>query len=95
LTSFTEKEMIRGALDAGTHGYLLKNVKGCKLVDAIIEFYRGGQIIAQEARQTLYLSEQLSMLEGEINVKNISTALLAESLNKRLPKLFPNYQIQV
>jgi DNA-binding NarL/FixJ family response regulator len=95
LTSFTEKEMIQGALDAGARGYLLKNVKGRELVDAILEVYQGGQTIAQEARQTLHLSEQLSMLESEISEGNLSTALLAESLNKRLPKLFPNYQIQV
>ena len=95
LTSFTEEEMIQGALDAGARGYLLKNVKGQELVDAILQVFQGGQTIAQEARQTLHLSEQLSMLESEISEGNLSTALLAESLNKRLPKLFPDYQIQV
>ena len=92
LTSFTEKEMIQGALDAGAHGYLLKNVKGRELVEGILQVYEGGQTIAKEARKTLHLSEQLSMLESE---GNLSTSLLAESLNKRLPKLFPHYQIQV
>ena len=58
----------------------------------ILQVYQGGQTIALEARQTLHLSEQLSMLESE---GNLSTSLLAESLNKRLPKLFPHYQIQV
>lgn len=95
LTSFTEKEMIQGALDAGARGYLLKNVKGRDLVAAILEVHQGGQTIAQEARQTLHLSEQFSMLEQEIDEQPNSTALLSESLNKRLPKLFPNYQIQV
>jgi serine phosphatase RsbU (regulator of sigma subunit)/DNA-binding NarL/FixJ family response regulator len=95
LTSFTEKEMIQGALDAGARGYLLKNVKGRDLVDAILEVHQGGQTIAQEARQTLHLSEQFSILEQEIEQQPSSTALLSESLNKRLPKLFPNYQIQV
>lgn len=95
LTSFTEEEMIQGALDAGARGYLLKNVKGRELVEAIVQVYQGGQSIAQEARQTLHLSEQLSMLEGEINDQHLSTELLAESLNKRLPKLFPDHQIQV
>ena len=95
LTSFTEKEMIQGALDAGARGYLLKNVKGRELIDSILQVYQGGQTIAQEARQTLRLSEQLSLLEDDINVSNFSSALLSESLNKRLPKLFPNYQVQV
>ncbi len=95
LTSFTEKEMIQGALDAGAHGYLLKNVKGRELVDAILEVHQGRQTIAQEARQTLHLSEQLSMLEMEINEATLSTALVSESLNKRLPSIFPNTQIQI
>jgi serine phosphatase RsbU (regulator of sigma subunit)/DNA-binding NarL/FixJ family response regulator len=95
LTSFTEKEMIQGALDAGARGYLLKNVKGRDLVDAILQVHQGGQTLAKEAKQTLHLSEQLSMLEQEIDEQKISTALLSESLNKRLPKLFPNFQIQV
>ena len=42
LTSFTEKEMIQGALDAGARGYLLKNVKGRELVDGILQVYEGG-----------------------------------------------------
>lgn len=92
LTSFTEKEMIQGALDAGARGYLLKNVKGRELVDAIVQIYKGGQTIAQEAQQTLHFSEQLSKLEQEINEQQIP---LPESLNKHLPKIYPNQQIQV
>jgi serine phosphatase RsbU (regulator of sigma subunit)/DNA-binding NarL/FixJ family response regulator len=95
LTSFTEQEMIQGALDAGARGYLLKNVKGRELVDAIIQIHQGGQTIAQEAKQTLHLSEQLSILEEELNRDGISTANIAESLNRHLPNLFTNYQIQV
>jgi DNA-binding NarL/FixJ family response regulator len=95
LTSFTEKDMIQGALDAGARGYLLKNVKGRELVDAIVQIYQGRQTIAQEARQTLHLSEQLSMLEQDINAQQFSLAMLSESLNKRLPKIFSNHQIQV
>ena len=87
--------MIQGALDAGARGYLLKNVRGRDLVNAILEVHQGGQTIAQEARQTLHISEQFSMLEQEIEEQPSSIALLSESLNKRLPKLFPNYQIQV
>ena len=95
LTSFTEKEMIQGALDAGARGYLLKNVRGRELVDAILEVYRGKQTIAQEARQSLQISEQLSFLEQEIREQKTSNGLLREVLSKRLPALFPNFQIQV
>ncbi len=95
LTSFTEQEMIQGALEAGAHGYLLKNVKGRELIEAIIQVHQGGQTIAQEAKQTLHLSEQLSRLEGEIYKDEISTASIASSLKKYIPDLFPGYQIQV
>jgi CheY-like chemotaxis protein len=95
LTSFTEKEMIQGALDAGARGYLIKNVRGRELVDAILEVHRGRQAIAQEARQSLQLSEQLSILEKEIREQNPSTASLSGLLNKRLTTLFPNFQTQV
>jgi serine phosphatase RsbU (regulator of sigma subunit)/ActR/RegA family two-component response regulator len=95
LTSFTEQEMIQGALDAGARGYLLKNVKGRELIDAIIQVHKGGQTIAQEARQTLHISEQISMIEGEIYRDEISTTSIADSLKRYLPSLFPGFQIQV
>lgn len=95
LTSFTEKDMIQGALDAGASGYLLKNVRGRELVDAILEVHQGRKTIAQEARQTLQLSDQFSLLEQEIDGALSSVSSLRESLNKRLPNLFPNHQVQV
>lgn len=95
LTSFTDKEMIQGALDAGANGYLLKNVRGRELVDAIIQVHAGGQTISQEAQQSLNISEQLVALEKEINDQRVSTSTITESLNKRLPNLFPHYQIQI
>jgi DNA-binding NarL/FixJ family response regulator len=95
LTSFTEKDMIQGALDAGASGYLLKNVRGRELVDAILEVHQGGKTIAQEARQTLQLSEQFSFLEQEIDAALSSVSSLRDLLNKRLPNLFPNHQVRV
>ena len=53
LTSFTEQDMIQGALDAGARGYLLKNIKGKDLVDAILEVHQGGQTISREVRGSL------------------------------------------
>lgn len=95
LTSFTEQEMIQGALDAGARGYLLKNVKGRELIDAIVQVHQGVQAIAQEARQSLHLSEQISMLEEEIFTNEISTAGITDSLRRHLPNLFQGYKIQV
>lgn len=95
LTSFTEQEMIQGALEAGARGYLLKNVKGHELIEAIIQVHQGGQTISQEARKTLHLSEQLSMLDGEMLQDDISVANITDSLKKHLPFLFPDYFVQV
>lgn len=95
LTSFTEQEMIQGALDAGARGYLLKNVKGSELVEAIVEVYRGGQRIAQEAQQFLKNSGQLTSLKKDIHGKRVSTAELTATLGKHLPRLFPSFQVEI
>jgi NarL family two-component system response regulator LiaR len=94
-TSFTEQEMVQEALDAGAHGYLLKNIKGRELIEVIIQLHQGGQTIAQEARQKLHLSEQLSNLEQEINQDDVSTTSISRVLNKHLPNIFPNFHILV
>ena len=51
LTSFKEKELIQGALDAGAIGYLLKNVSADELAAAIRKVYAGRPTLAPEAAQ--------------------------------------------
>jgi NarL family two-component system response regulator LiaR len=53
LTSFQEKELVQEALQAGAIGYLLKNVSGDELAEAIRQAYAGRPTLAPEALQAL------------------------------------------
>ncbi len=53
LTSFQEKELVQDALQAGAIGYLLKNVSGDDLADAIRAAYAGRPTLAPEAIKSL------------------------------------------
>jgi NarL family two-component system response regulator LiaR len=56
LTSFQEKELVQEVLQAGAISYLLKNVSGEELADAIRAAYDGRSILAPEAVQALIQS---------------------------------------
>jgi NarL family two-component system response regulator LiaR len=53
LTSFQEKELVQDALQAGAIGYLLKNVSGEELAEAIRHAHGGKPTLAPEAVQAL------------------------------------------
>jgi len=53
LTSFQEKELVQDALQAGAMGYLLKNVSGDELAEAIRQAHGGRPTLAPEAVQAL------------------------------------------
>ena len=53
LTSFKEKELVQGALEAGAIGYLLKNVTADELANAIRAAHDGKPTLAPEAAQVL------------------------------------------
>ncbi|NIV31189.1 MAG: response regulator, partial [Anaerolineae bacterium] len=53
LTSFKEKELVQGALEAGAIGYLLKNISADELTNAIHAAYAGRPTLAPEVAQVL------------------------------------------
>jgi two-component system, NarL family, response regulator LiaR len=53
LTSFSDEELIEGALRAGAIGYLLKNISGAQLADAIRAAHAGRSTLAPEAAEAL------------------------------------------
>lgn len=59
LTSFKEKEMVEGALQAGAIGYLLKDVSAEELANAIRSAAQGRPTLASEAAQVLIRSTRL------------------------------------
>lgn len=53
LTAFLDDELVQGSVDAGARGYLLKQVGGRELVDAIHTVAHGGSILSSEALGSL------------------------------------------
>ncbi len=53
LTSFAEDNMVQGALQAGATGYLLKNVSGAELANAIHAAHAGRMTLSSEATEAL------------------------------------------
>jgi NarL family two-component system response regulator LiaR len=58
LTSFKERKLIEGALEAGAIGYLLKNVSADELARAIREAHAGRPTLAPEAAQALIQAQR-------------------------------------
>ena len=65
LTSFQDKELVQDALQAGATGYLLKNVAGEELADAIRSTYAGKPTLAREAVESLIQAEPAEPTPGE------------------------------
>ena len=83
LTSFQDKELVQDALQAGAISYLLKNISGDELADAIRAAYAGRPTLAPEAVQSLIqpddgearLGSDLTRREREV------LALMVKGLN--------------
>jgi NarL family two-component system response regulator LiaR len=91
LTSFQEKELVQDALQAGAIGYLLKNISGDELCEAIRQAYGGRPTLAPEAVQALIqppseaesMAAELTRREQEVLallVKGMSNPEIAERL---------------
>ncbi len=95
LTSFQEKELIQGALDAGAIGYLLKNVSADELAAAIREAYAGRPTLAPEAAQILILADKLERLAQAILDAPQDVSVLPDLLAAHVPAMFPDCRIEI
>jgi two-component system, NarL family, response regulator LiaR len=64
LTSFSEQNMVQGALQAGASGYLQKNVTAVELANAIRSAYAGRMTLSPEAALVLAQSVTQPHLPG-------------------------------
>jgi serine phosphatase RsbU (regulator of sigma subunit)/DNA-binding NarL/FixJ family response regulator len=95
LTSFTDKESIQGALNAGASGYLLKDASADELVQAIREVYQGHRTVAPLASEILVKTERLEALVEAVQKSTIEESQLPQLLSEHIPSIFPNSQIEV
>ncbi len=65
LTSFPEENLVQKALKAGAISYLLKNVSGVELADAIRAAYAGKATLAPEAAEALIHSATKPQAPGQ------------------------------
>ena len=65
LTSFAEDGMVQGALQAGAIGYLLKNVTGAELANAIRAAFAGRMTLSSEATEVLVHATTQPVIKGD------------------------------
>jgi NarL family two-component system response regulator LiaR len=83
LTSFQEKDLIEGALQAGAIGYLLKNVSAQDLAHAIREAHAGRSTLAPEATDVLVRAARQKAIRPDYGLTDREEevlSLLAEGL---------------
>ncbi|MGD9047163.1 MAG: SpoIIE family protein phosphatase [Anaerolineae bacterium] len=95
LTSFKEKELVQGALEAGAIGYLLKNVSAEELAEAIRAAYAGRPTLAPEVAQVLLQADRLERLARALVDAPPDASSLPEILAKHIPALFADSQIEI
>ncbi len=95
LTSFKEKELVEGALEAGAIGYLLKNLSADELADAIRAAHAGRPTFAPEVTQVLLQAEKLEQLARALLDAPPDASLLPELLRAHVPSMFPYCHVEI
>jgi serine phosphatase RsbU (regulator of sigma subunit)/DNA-binding NarL/FixJ family response regulator len=95
LTSFKEKDLVQGALEAGAIGYLLKNVSTDELAEAIRAAHAGEPTLAPEAIQILALAERLEGLAKAMIDTSPDASTLPELLEEHVPGMFSHSRIEI
>jgi len=95
LTSFKEKELVEGALQAGAIGYLLKNISSDELADAIRAAHAGRPTLAPEAAQVLIQAKKLERLAHTLINAPPDASNLPELLSEHVPAMFPHCRVEI
>jgi len=76
LTSFQDKDLVQEMLRAGAIGYLLKNITGEELVEAIRNAHHGKPSMSPEVAQELILSTQNPMPGEDLTAREREVLVL-------------------
>jgi serine phosphatase RsbU (regulator of sigma subunit)/DNA-binding NarL/FixJ family response regulator len=95
LTSYREKELVQGALEAGAIGYLLKNVSTEELADAIRAAHTGTPTLAPGVIEALTQAQSMERLARGILNTSPNPAQLVELLKEHTPEMFPDSTIEI
>lgn len=79
LTSFDDDDYLRGALDAGVRGYLLKSVSDDRIVWSIRAVYRGERLISPELMDRMlsqFSQTRASQIQAEVGLSEQDVAVL-------------------
>jgi serine phosphatase RsbU (regulator of sigma subunit)/DNA-binding NarL/FixJ family response regulator len=95
LTSFKEKDLVQGALEAGAIGYLLKNVSTEELADAIRAAHTGKPTLAPAVIEALTQAQKMEQLARAILDTSPDPTDLAELLQEHAPEMFPDCTIEI
>ncbi|HAF62625.1 MAG TPA: DNA-binding response regulator [Anaerolineaceae bacterium] len=82
LTSFKESDMVQDAMREGALGYLLKNVSGKELADAIRSVYQGEPALAPEVTRDFVIGMQQPRMGDDLTGREMEVLkLLVEGLS--------------
>jgi DNA-binding NarL/FixJ family response regulator len=95
LTSFMEKDLVQGALDAGAIGYLLKNISADELADAVRAAHAGRSTLAPAAAEALALADTLERLGRAISEAPPDASTLPALLQHYVPLMLSDSQIEI
>lgn len=83
-TSYEDSESVFNALQAGATGYLTKTTQPSKLLDAIIDVYKGGSPMSSNIARKIVSSFQISEKNGELEKLSSREQEVLELLSKGL-----------
>jgi NarL family two-component system response regulator LiaR len=82
LTSFKEADMVQDIMRVGAMGYLLKNISGKELAEAIRAVYSGKPALAPEVTREFVMGSQKQRMGDDLTVREMEVLkLLVEGLS--------------
>jgi two-component system, NarL family, response regulator DevR len=83
LTSFSDDDALFGAIMAGAAGYVLKDIRGSALVDAVRTVARGGSLLDPTATERLLSRLRVGIVPGEADHEAAASKLASLTISEK------------